>query len=218
MSAPSLTALAWDVWCPPAPGASPVWLDEVQAFRGRMLYDGGRRPSFLPDDGHCVDPDPADRDAYHVIVSSDDGIVGCFRVIALAQAHSGLCERLLGTQRLDDALARLGTERSQVSEGGGWVVDPRYRGRGLGTRLLATGVAVAERFGLVTMLGACGVRCGPYRTLAKVGCRPIPGIGLLPVPRLADDIRVMFTSTLATTPRFRALVNEAGIEMGLRLG
>ncbi|MGH8908431.1 MAG: GNAT family N-acetyltransferase [Egibacteraceae bacterium] len=217
-AAPSLTALAWDVCPPPAPGCRPVWLDEVEAFRGRVLYDSGRRPGFLAGDGRCVDPDPGDRDAYHVIASSDDGIVGCFRVIALATAHSGVCEGLLGTQRLEDVLRALGTDRGRVSEGGGWAVDPGYRGQGLGLRLLATGVAVAERLGLTTMLGASGVSDGQCRTLAKVGGRPVPGIDLVGVPRLADDIRIMYTSAAAATPRFRALVNEAGIEMGLRLG
>jgi len=189
----------------------------VRAFRAQVLFDHGRRPHFLATTGQYSDPDPADRDAYHVIASSDDGIAGCFRVLPLADAHAGLCERLVGGDRLDDVLHRLGTDRTRVSEGGGWAVDPHHRGQGLGLRLLATGVAMAERLGLEGMIGASGVRFGQCRLLERTGSRPVPFLDLLPVPWLADDVRVMFAWTRALRPDFRDLVREAGTEMGLRL-
>lgn len=194
-----------------------MWLDEVETFRARMFYDKGRRPCFRADDGQFVDPDPADLQAYHVIASSDDGLVGCFRVMPLQDGTSGLCERLLGTAGLEDVLARLGVDRAKASEGGGWVVDPSYRRQGLGVRILATGVAVAERLGLKIMLGAVGVRYGQYCLAARLGWRPVPGIDPLPAPEFADEVCLVFAATQATTPRFRALVSEAGVEMGLRL-
>ncbi len=218
MSAPSLTALAWDVCPPPAPSARPVWLGEVRAFRARVLYDGGRRPVFMAPDGQYADPDPADRDAYHVIASSDEGIAGCFRVVPLAGAHSGLCERLLGRERLEEVLRRLGADRTRVSEGGGWAVDAGHRGQGLGLRLLATGVAVAERLGLTGMVGLPGTLFGQHRVLESVGSQPVPTVAPLTVEPFADEVRLMFAWTLALSARFRALVREAGTEMGLRLG
>ena len=215
MSVRSLTALAWEVCLPPrADSEPPSWLDGLEAFRARVLYDGGRRPNFKTADGRFVDDDPVDLDAYHVIASSDDGIAGCFRVVPLATSQTALSERLLGAEGLDRTLARLGVVRAQATEGGGWAVDPSFRRQGLGVRLLATGVAVAERLGLEVMLGPSGVRDGQYRTLAKIGWRPVPGLRLMPVPKLADEICIGFAATMATSPRFRALVDEAAAGIG----
>jgi hypothetical protein len=213
-------ALAWDVHSPPAPVADGEagWLQAVEAFRGRVLYDGGRRPRFRDADGSFADPDPADGDAYHVVASAGDDIVGCFRVIPLARSSSGLCERLLGTDELEGVLDRLGVEREEAAEGGGWAVDPAYRKHGLGIRLWAMGVALSERLGMDVVLGAAGTRYGQFRLLARTGVRPVPGLDGYEVPEYADELQLVFYEPPAATPRFRALVDEAAERLPCGLG
>lgn len=145
-----------------------------------MLFAGGLRPSFRDADGCYRDPDPADADAYHVAVSDSAGVQATFRALPLEQSHNGLCEPLLEGAGLDRLLRTVGASREDAWEGGGWAVDPAARSEGLGIRVLAAGVAVAERLGLRTMVGAAGTstasttsssRSGTARCRASTCCR-----------------------------------------------
>ena len=189
--------LRWIVRTAPQNNGSPAWLEDLVAFRGRVLYDRGRRPSFLNGEGQLADRDPADQVAYQVIAYEGGGIAGCFRVAPLAHFGYSLCDRLLGPERTDGALRGLAFSREQAFEGGGWAVDSGARIKGLGLRLFAAGVAVAEYLGYQLMLGACGTRYGQYEKLASTGMRPVPRLPTLPVPKFADELCVVFGETRA---------------------
>lgn len=217
-SSPTPPPVEWDVRPPPGGSGDggPSWLDDIHRFRARVLYDGGLRPSFRADDGSYRDVDPVDVAAHHVKASDGGDIVGSFRVLPLAGAAVGLGERLLGGDGMERLLATVGCRREEAWEGGGWVVDPARRGTGLGLRLLAAGIAEAERLGLPVVIGAAGVRYGQYRTLARVGCRRVPGFDVVPVPELADDLTMVYAVSRALPSSFRCLVARAEADIRVR--
>src|SRR5687767_992178 len=67
-----------------------TWLADLQQMRGRILYDGGRRPAFLFADGTFTDGDAIDLDAYHVMVRHNSHIVACARVMLLVPGTPGV--------------------------------------------------------------------------------------------------------------------------------
>lgn len=197
-------------WSVRGPGG-PV--DDVRAFRARVLHDGGRRPGFRTADGRYDDPDPIDEHAHHVVVTVDGAIAGVLRVVPLDTTDRGFCDRLLGPARVEEILARAGTHRAAVWEGSGWAADPGRRSGLLGARVLAAGTAVAEALGRTHLLGAAGVRGGQYLRVRQLGYRAAEGVGPVPLPRMADEVRIVCGPSATTAPGFRALVARAAAEL-----
>lgn len=199
--------IGWEIFPPPASENDPSWLAEIRSFRARVLFSGGLRPSFRGADGSYHDPDPADQSAYHVVASTDQGIVASFRVIP--DVHLGLCRDLIGTDGLNHVCRILAGNRKEAWEGGGWTVASSQQGNGLGIRALASGVALAEHLGLRLMLGAAGVHHGQLTKLIRAGFRPTPGFQLIHVPKFVDQVRIVYAVTRATDAGFRELVKDA---------
>ena len=207
------TGLQWRAHVPLAAdeswdGAVPGWLAELRRFRAEMLYADGLRPAFRGSDGIFCDDDPSDPFAYHVVAIDDGKPIATFRVLRLTATHSGVCERLLGTDVLNQWLSKLGIDRAQAWEGSGWAVQPTRRGSGVGLRTLAAGEAVATQLGLTQGIGATGTRYGQLQRVLSAGYRPVPGLDPIPVPTLADDIQIVYGTLTALRPTFRALVTQ----------
>jgi hypothetical protein len=203
----------WCVYVPPAAdgswdGATPGWLAELRRFRAEMLYAEGLRPAFRGPDGIFRDDDPADPFAYHVVAVHDGKLIATFRVLRLTATHSGVCERLLGTDALNRWLTRLGIDHTLAWEGSGWVVRPIWRGMRMGLRMLAAGEAVATKLGLTHGIGASGTRHGQLYRVLSAGYRLVPGLDPIPVPALADDIQIVHGTLTTLRPAFQTLVAQ----------
>ena len=103
-----------------------------------MLFDHGRRPSFQTLDGRLTDPDPFDHLAYHLVARSDDGLVGCLRIVPL-KVGPPLSESNFGNGVLQELLDRLQCSRLVVAEVGRWLVREDMRRKQIGMRLVAGG-------------------------------------------------------------------------------
>ena len=194
--------LVWTVHTPPGAERSLV---EIARFRGEVLYDGGRRPTYRLPDGRCVDPDPSDRDAYHVTASTSSGLIGVMRVVPLRATDQGVCQRLLGSDGLGRLLTTVGADRASTWEGSGWAVEAAHRTNGVGLALLAAGTALARRLELRVAIGAAGVRYGQYARIRRAGYRPVPGFDPLPVAKFADEVRMVWGADEHLATEFREL-------------
>ncbi len=203
-------ALVWTVHVPPSVDGS---LAEIAEFHGEVLYDGGRRPSYRRPDGRCADPDPSDRDAYHVTASTSAGLAGVLRVAPLRATGQGVCQRLLGSDGLGRLLATIGADRASTWEGSGWAVRASHRSNGLGRGLLAAGAALAARLELRVAIGAAGVRYGQYARIRQAGYRAVPGFGPLPVAKFADEVRMVWGADDHLAADFRELVEAVGDQL-----
>lgn len=184
-------SLRWSIQTPPPGEAVPDWLEEIRAFRGRVLHDRGRRPGFQTPSGRFHDPDPADLQSFHVMAEAEGGIVGCVRLGMLDQLSRGVCERLLGPAGLADVLSRAGLRRSVVAECGGWSVAPEHRRTSVAFTLSAYACALAQHLGVSAVFSAAGTRDGQARALARIaGYRWLPEVGDIPVPHLDDEVRI----------------------------
>jgi hypothetical protein len=204
---------AWELHAAPA-DTQPRWLDEVSEMRGRVLYDGGRRPSFRLPDGRFADPDRLDRHAHHLLARVDGRLVGCVRVVPVNGA-CGLTEQLLGANHFATALRVLGVERSRTIEGGRWMVDPTCRASRLAALLAAGGVAVARALGFEVLLCPVGTRGRQDRLLARLGLQPVPELPLVQVPQLDDELRVMYVHAVRPPTHFCELMDMMGEELRL---
>lgn len=193
----------------PPPAGVPDWLAAVRRFRAEVLHADGLRPTFRRADGQFRDDDPADPFAHHVVATERGSLVAAFRVVPLAGTRHGVCERLIGSEQLDQLLARIGACRADTWEGSGWAVHADRRHAALGVTALAGGQEVARRLGLRTGIGASGSRYGQLYRLLAAGYRTAPGVGSIHVPTLADDLCLVHGTLDTLRPRFQAAVERA---------
>ena len=202
-----MTEPRWTLHPPPAE-AGPARLEQVRAFRGELLHDGGRRPGFGSPAGP-FDADPLDLPARHVVATEDGRPAAVLRVLEWPAAGTGgVCARLLGADRLREVLA--GQRPDDLWEGSGWAVRPGPGRAALALRTLAAGFAVARSLGRYTLVGACGTRYGQLHRVLTAGLRCVEGVDPIPSPPLADDLRLVHGHLDQLRPGFRTLVDEIG--------
>jgi GNAT superfamily N-acetyltransferase len=215
--APPGDEVSWTLHSPPlssCPGGEAPWLAELRSFRARVLHDGGRRPSFRAVDGRYWDPDPVDLHASHVVARWGDSVIGAVRLLPLVAPQPGTVERLIGAERLETLITGLGADRAHAAEGGGWVVDPDFRGSAVGSRLVAAAVALTWHLGARLMVAALGTRYGQDRIVGRLGMRAVPGLDTLPLPGYADDVRLCYLTPEEGGPAFQ----DSAADMAARLG
>jgi hypothetical protein len=132
----STPSLDWRL-CPPSAAPFdqdgvqlPVWLKEVRALRGFVLFDSGRRPAFKTNGRNPSDDDPVDLYSHHILAYRGAMLVGCLRVYHLGNGPSCLTEAVLGERSFATILRTLGAERRNVVELGRWIWHPSYRAGG----------------------------------------------------------------------------------------
>jgi hypothetical protein len=165
---------------------------EIQEMRGRVLYAGGRRPAFRTEHGSCLDVEALDSRSYHILVRSRGRLVACARVTPLARVSDGVVESVLGTERLDQLLATIGTSRDGTSEASRWIVEPEFRKHGLGFYIAAASWAVGRWLRIHTGFVMAGIRDGQDKLLIKIGARPVDGFPLIPSEEFDDELRVLY--------------------------
>jgi N-acyl-L-homoserine lactone synthetase len=206
--------IGWELL--PPPGEAQVgWLDEIREFRARVLYDNGRRPGFRQSDGRYADGDRLDRAAHHLFARIAGVVAGCVRLLPVPDDDICLTEQLFGPARFAEMLRGLGVKRSETIEGGRWIVDPTHRTARLGVLLAAGGVAVARALGYRMLCCPAGTRRKQDRVLSRLGFAAVPGLPLLAVPQLDDDLRMMHVFTSRPAPHFRELMDTMAVELKL---
>jgi N-acyl-L-homoserine lactone synthetase len=200
----------------PPPGTEPaLWRDELSSFRGRTLWNNGRRPHFLRHDGTPRDFDSIDDLAWHILARAGGQLVGCARVLALSSNTQVLADDFFGRGTLERALSTTGLAVNSVAEVSRWVVTPSRNGRSvktpgglqpLGFALLASAFAVARRLGCDAIIGSCGIRDGQDRLIAHAGGRPVPGVPVRKDDRFDDVLVLLMLHT--PTPGFERLIRD----------
>lgn len=196
-------------------------LEQLGAFRSRILYNNGQRPAFHPEGERANDRDDTDSTAYHVMVCPNGTIVGYMRL------HNELSRNTIYLNYREAFSSFLDHEQAQPSqcyEASRWLVDPGWRSKFMGDRLFAVAMAVVLVRNGEIMVGKAGNCQGQSHFLEKaVGCRGIPGITNHFSEEYNDDVSFLFLRRRNFTSRFKALVdlvlnamNESGVSALLR--
>lgn len=207
-------ALSWEIRRPPISEVNePEWITELAEMRGRVLYAGGRRGQFRHADGHCIDRDPLDRYAYHLLLRNLDRLIGCIRVIPLRNVQRCRSESLLGSEQFERVVVRCGTSRDRVGEVGRWVIVPELAPLRMGLRLVAGVGALAKWLGLETVVAIVGTRDGQADALMRAGGRQVPGLVPIKSEKYNDDLVVLTFDLLNPAKSF----GPFAVEMAARL-
>ena len=192
----------------------PAWLAEVREMRGRVLYDRGRRPSFLKANGNFEDVDEFDLNAYHVIALSKGRPVGCARLVPLASIQSGVVSSAIGEELITTLLHELGTTRERVCEASRWVVVPEFRGE-LGSRMVAASWAVARWLSMEIAFVMAGTRQKQDLALARMGARPVTAVPLLGSEVFDDELRLLYFDVSHPAESMRKRMDEEAAALDL---
>jgi hypothetical protein len=98
--------------------------EQLIELRARILFDGGRRPSFRREDGVYVDEDALDSSAFHVAIRAQGELIGCIRTNPIAGRPRSTIALLLERPLLERVLGSLGADASACWEAGRWAVAP----------------------------------------------------------------------------------------------
>ncbi len=191
------------------------WVSELQEMRGRVLYDGGRRPRFLKHDGTYADDDPLDALSFHVIVRAQGRMVGCARVTPLSPGVRGVVESTLGEDRFRGMLTEIGAAAETTSEASRWMVVPELRGHGLGFQLVAASWAVGRWLGVRTGFVAAGSRDKQDHMLMKLGAHSVDAVPLIPSDEFADELHVLHFDVQNPSPYMVRWVDRMMNALGL---
>jgi N-acyl-L-homoserine lactone synthetase len=219
---PAQQDIVWSLEPPPGK-ESALWRDELSSFRGRTLWNNGRRPHFLQHDGTHRDFDSIDDLAWHILARAGGQLVGCTRVLPLSGTKRALADDFFGRETLESALSTTGLSVNSVAEVSRWVVTSSRSGRSvktpgglqpLGFALLACAVAVARKLGCDAIIGSCGTRGGQDRLIVHSGGTPVPGIPVRKDDRFDDVLMLLMLHT--PTPGFERLIRDMESTLALQ--
>lgn len=206
--------IRWELHRPPGI-ERPGWMDEISELRGRVLYEGGRRPEFRRSDGQFADRDPLDPHAFHITARSCDQLVGCVRLFRPIEGRTCLTERLVGAERFEAMLRTLGSRRDEAVEASRWVVDPDHRSRSLGSQLATGAIAAARAFGFGLLFCSAGTRGRQDLMLTRLGLLPFGNMPLFPDVKFDDELRVMYVFPDRSPPGMCDSMGLMAAELGL---
>ena len=175
-------------------------LDEISEFRGRVLYDSGRRPAFSRGNGQFADDSCHDVVSYHVTVRRAGELIACVRLTPYTAESLGSIGTLIGYPRLRSVVETLGLSPLECIEGSRWIVEPSVRGRELGRLLLLSLWAVGRFLRNKCLFGSAGTRDGQDRMIARTGGRVAPGDIVVKAEEYDDDLLLMYFD-LSQPPR-----------------
>lgn len=204
------TALTWQLYPPPRlTSPTPAWLVELCEMRGRVLYAGGRRPTFRLANGQFADPDPLDVYAYHLVAYAATESVGCIRLVPLADTPECFSEEIVGHQLFAQALVTLQVTRPQAAECGRWLVVPEYRRVAqLGINLAAGIIATGRQLGYKILIGPTGTRDGQADLLKRIGMQALPALLPVTVPSYDDEIQFLYLNPRCPDAKLEIPINQ----------
>lgn len=175
-----------------APAGQVELMRQVRHLRARILFDNGRRPSFVDTGGGYVDAQELDYGAWHFIARRDiDGPpLGYVRLATPEIGELFQSRAYLGEHRYSEVLTAEGISPARTFEHSRLVVERRARKLGLGIYLNAMAIAAAHCLGAEAMIGTSGTADGQDSFHQRFGFRPVPGTREF-VPRYAEDVVIM---------------------------
>jgi hypothetical protein len=203
--------------------ATPDWLAEVRALRGKALFDRGRRPAFQTQEGVFLDPDPIDFYAFHILACDGEKLVGCVRVYRFDRdGPACIVEKILGGTKY----RQLFGQASEIVEIGRWVIDPEYgatnRDFGLCIQLAAASGALAKAIGEASgtrrgyAICAAGTKDRQDAVLTRMGMAPVPGLEPIRRREYNDDVRILCCSqTQRLNARFVNQIEQMAKKIGV---
>ncbi|MBV9451396.1 MAG: ThiF family adenylyltransferase [Streptosporangiaceae bacterium] len=188
--------MQWHVAAALVPRDAPVGqvelMRQVRHLRARILFDNGRRPSFVDAGGGYVDVQELDYGAWHFIARRDiDGPpLGYVRLATSEIGKLFQSRAYLGERRYGEVLRAEGLSPARTFEHSRLVVERRARKLGLGIYLNAMAIAAAHCLGAEAMIGTSGTADGQHGFHQRFGFRPVAGTREF-VPRYAEDVVIM---------------------------
>ncbi len=186
-------------------GASVV--ESIRELRARILFDGGRRPSFCSGEGSYTDAQDLDFGAWHFVGRSDpEGPpLGYVRLSTPASAELFQSRAFLGAEGYRLTLEAEGLDDGDMFEHSRLVVEHRARKLGLGVFLNAMAIAAAQALGARSMIGISGTADGQDLFHERFGFRPVAGTRRY-VDQYTEDVVVMLYRTGEGAGEHAALV------------
>lgn len=169
-------------------------LRRMRLLRGRVLFDGGRRPAFREPDDQVQD-----LGAWHFTARrTRDGVhgppLGYVRLLTPATASRFQSREFLGDADYEQVLRTGGLTADSVFEHSRLVVEHRARKLGLGLHLNALAVAAAHELGAAAMIGTSGTADGQDRFHGRFGFHPVAGTRRY-VEKYTEDVVILLHRT-----------------------
>ncbi|NUP45697.1 MAG: ubiquitin activation protein [Catenulispora sp.] len=179
---------------PDDPRAGTERLRRIRLLRGRVLFDGGRRPAFREPDDQVQD-----LGAWHFTARrTRDGVhgppLGYVRLLTPATAPRFQSREFLGDAGYEQVLRAEGLAADAVFEHSRLVVEHRARKLGLGLHLNALAVAAAHELGAAAMIGTSGTADGQDRFHSRFGFHPVAGTRRY-VEKYTEDVVILLHRT-----------------------
>ncbi|MFD0638830.1 hypothetical protein ACFQ9X_51950 [Catenulispora yoronensis] len=180
-------------------------LRQIRALRGRILFDGGRRPAFLEPDDQVQD-----LGAWHFTARRGlDGMhgppLGYVRLLTPATSARYQSREYLGERQYAEVLAAEGLTDETVFEHSRLVVEHRARKLGLGLHLNALAIAAAHELGAAAMIGTSGTADGQDRFHGRFGFHPVPSTRRY-VEKYTEDVVILLHRTVEGAGEHTTLV------------
>jgi hypothetical protein len=181
-----------EIHSPPGMCDPADWLRELSEMRARVLYDGGRRPSFRLLDGTFEDRDAHDEFAYHLIARASMHAIGSIRLVPLDTPVGSVTEEAVGTRPSATRWLSCEFNASMPQNAAAGLSPPNGENTLVGMRLVAGIIAIGRHLGYRMLIGPTGVRDGQASLLTAIGMRPLPCLPRVHVPRYDDELAVLY--------------------------
>jgi len=188
--------------------SDPLILAEISEFRGRILYDNGRRPLFRQEGGRYADEDPLDPGSFHITARRDGDLVGYVRIRPLPEHSQSSLGLLVTRQQFDAALEEMHLVRNDCLEVSRWIVAPCTRGTDVGATLVVGAWAVGRWLRKQRLIATVGTRDGQVSMLARFGGQTLKSVYAKFIAEYDDELVTLYFELNHPPPRVAAKLGE----------
>ncbi|MBB2913179.1 hypothetical protein FHS43_004477 [Streptosporangium becharense] len=146
-------------------GPIEAWLTRIREFRGKIMYDNGRRPYFCDDVGRYIDAEEIDFGSWHISahLGSDTRIAACVRLVPPELSSLFKSRRYLGPRWREETIAAMAPDNESIFEVGRLLLSGRVHDGELADTLLAAAIAVGRVFDAGLLVGVAFADSGWHR-------------------------------------------------------
>ncbi len=179
----------------------PTWQQELAEFRGRIYYQNGKRPQYLDGAGKVFDWETCDDYSYHLVLRWKEKVIGCGRILAPISSYSNpLTFQTCDSHWVLSALSKIGIDENSIAECGRLTLDEKFRGEGLGMKVIAGLYALSHILGMKTAIAIVGTILGQDLIIKRSGAKPFPGLEPIFSP-IFQELTILFYKDLTVHPR-----------------
>lgn len=184
-------------------------VETVRELRARVLFDRGRRPAFLAEDGRHVDDQDLDYGAWHFVArkEADGPPLGYIRLSTPETGELFQSRAFLGVASYLQILDNAGVTPADTFEHSRLVVEHRARKLGLGAYLNAVAIGAAHALGAKAMIGTSGTKDGQHQFHERFGFRCVDGTRRY-VEHYTEDVVIMFHDAAGGAGEYDDLVTR----------